>query len=235
MARSSLLFDLDGTLTDPKEGIVRSIRYALELLGKPQDQETDFTWCIGPPLQQSFARILGEDQRDLVSEAVSYYRQRYGSVGMFENKVYPGIAECLCDLSRDFDLYVATSKPHIFARTILDHFRLSEPFRAIYGAELDGTHSDKADLVRHILARESLDPRTTFMIGDRMHDIVGARKNGVAAFGVAWGYGSVEELTDAGAERIFRTPGEIAPFFSPAAPGLSVDTNNLTQRYTAVI
>lgn len=204
----NLLFDLDGTLTDPKVGITASIRYAMQELGKPLGQAADLDWCIGPPLQESFAKLLGSP--DQAEEALALYRKRFGSIGKFENKVYPGIEVALKGLARSADLYVATSKPTVFAGQIIEHFGLTPFFKGVHGSEMDGRNSDKADLIASILSQRSMDPATALMIGDREHDIIGARKNGLRSIGVLWGYGSREELVAAGAEKLAGEPGQLA-------------------------
>ena len=143
------LFDLDGTLTDPKAEITRCIQHALEKLGEPVPGGDALTWMIGPPLLGSFARVVGEAR---AAEALRLYRERFGPIGLFENEVYPGIPALLARLqSRGVRLFVATSKPRVFAERILDHFGLSPFFEAIYGAELDNRNADKRDLLRVLL------------------------------------------------------------------------------------
>ena len=204
-----VFFDLDGTLTDPYTGIRRSIEYALCALGVDPAPDDDFRWCIGPPLTESFERLVG---RGDAAEALRLYRERYADRGWRENSVYPGIREAISVLGqRAHCLYVATSKPRIFAERILMHFDLSEHFIGIYGAELDGRHSDKASLLRFALQREGLGEAC--MIGDRRHDIEGALANGMRAIGVSYGFGSVEELQRAGASRILASPADIANLF----------------------
>jgi phosphoglycolate phosphatase len=191
------LFDLDGTLTDPKTGITRSVQYALERLGRPVPDADELTWMIGPPIFAGFTELLGGT--DEVPDAVRLYRERYSDVGLFENEVYAGIPALLRDLQeKGVRLYVATSKLQVFARRILDHFELSRFFSEIYGSELDNRNADKRDLIRHILERERFDPAGAVMIGDRKHDAIGAKANGLASIGVTWGYGSRQELLDAG-------------------------------------
>jgi len=199
------LFDLDGTLTDPKAGITRSTQYALERLGRPVPEADALTWMIGPPLIASFTRLLSEPAE--AAEAVRLYRERYSDVGMFENEVYPGIPALLQNLQeKGIRLYVATSKLQVFARRILDHFELSRFFIEIYGSELDNRNADKRDLIRHVLAQERFDPAHAVMIGDREHDAIGAKANGIASIGVTWGYGSRQELLDAGAACLVDDP-----------------------------
>ncbi len=184
----ALLFDLDGTLTDPKQGITRSIQYALDKLGQAVPETDDLVWCIGPPLQESFAQLLGGPGQ--VDQAMTLYRERFSAKGLFENAVYPGITDVLEAMQADgVELYVATSKPHVYATRIVEHFELSRFFTAIFGPELDGTRREKTALIAHLLAEQKLDPKNCVMIGDREHDIFGARANAVATVAVTWGYG----------------------------------------------
>lgn len=202
------LLDLDGTLTDPKAGITRSIQYALERLGRPVPDADALTWMIGPPLISGFTTLLGGPEE--APEAVRLYRERFGTVGLFENEVYPGIPATLAGLQdAGVRLFVATSKPHVFARRIIEHFGLSRFFREVYGSELDNRNADKRDLIRHILDREGFDPAEAVMIGDREHDAIGARHNGLSAIGVTWGYGSPQELLAAGVARLVDRPGDL--------------------------
>lgn len=202
------LFDLDGTLTDPKAGITRSIQYALERLGRPVLEADALTWMIGPPLVAGFTKLLGGAGD--VLEAVRLYRERYTDVGLFENKVYAGIPAMLRTLQDEGAvLFVATSKPHVYARRIVEHFGLSSFFREIYGSELDNRNADKRDLLRYVLGIERFDPATAVMIGDREHDAIGARANGLAAIGVTWGYGSREELLEAGVACLVDRPAAL--------------------------
>jgi phosphoglycolate phosphatase len=202
----AIFFDLDGTLTDPKIGITRSIQYALGKLDHPAiPTEDELTWCIGPPLRASFVKLLGSDQSaDL---AVSYYRERFSGIGIYENGVYAGIADVLTALARPGRrLFVATSKPHVFAERIIDHFDLRHHFERVFGSELDGTHADKSHLLEYALHETSVDPSRAIMIGDRSHDIVGAKNNAMGAIGVLYGYGSRQELTEAGALHVCARP-----------------------------
>ena len=202
------LFDLDGTLTDPKTGITRSVQYALDKLRRPVPEADELTWMIGPPLIAGFRELLGG--ADEVQDAVRHYRERYGTIGLFENEVYAGIPALLKNLrEKDVRLYVATSKLQVFARRILDHFELSRFFIEIYGSDLDNRNADKRDLIRHILEQERLDPAGAIMIGDRKHDAIGAKANGLASIGVTWGYGSRQELLDAGVTCLVDAPQDL--------------------------
>jgi phosphoglycolate phosphatase len=205
----AIYFDLDGTLTNPKPGITRSIQYALQKLDHPtMPTEDELTWCIGPPLRASFVRLLGaETSADL---AVSYYRERFSDVGLYENGVYDGIGDVLTSLrASGHRLFVATSKPHVFAERIIDHFGLRNHFERVFGSELDGTRVDKSHLLEYALKEALVDPAKTLMIGDRSHDMIGAKNNGMKGIGVLYGYGSRDELLQAGAHHVCQTPGAI--------------------------
>jgi phosphoglycolate phosphatase len=210
----NLLFDLDGTLTDPYVGITASIRAALACLGRPAPPPERLGWCIGPPLRESFKRLLVTEDDALADRALTHYRERFGAVGLFENRVYAGVPTVLEQLSaKGYRLFVATSKPGVFADRILDHFGLRVHFSAVYGSELDGTRNDKGDLIAHLLSREAIPAAETVMIGDRYHDIVGARRNGVGAYGVLWGYGTRMELEKAGAVACLESPADLTARF----------------------
>jgi phosphoglycolate phosphatase len=195
-----LFFDLDGTLTDPGPGITRCLAHALEQLGRPAPPLGELERFIGPPLKLNFSELLETDDETLIHQGIAHYRDRFGEVGLFENEVYPGIPELLARLGEEgHALRVVTSKPTIYASRIAVHFDLDRHFARVHGSELSGLRADKADLIAHVLDTESLRREDCVMIGDRSHDILGARAHGVRSIGVAWGYGSREELTEAGA------------------------------------
>jgi phosphoglycolate phosphatase len=205
----AIFFDLDGTLTDPKPGITRSIQYALQRLDHPTiPTEDELTWCIGPPLRTSFVRLLGGDHS--ADRAVSLYRERFSDIGLYENRVYDGIGDVLTTLcASGHRLFVATSKAHVFADRIIDHFDLRSHFERVFGAELDGTRVEKSHLLEYALKEASVDPAKALMIGDRSHDMIGARNNDMKAIGVLYGYGSRDELIEAGASHVCVTPEAI--------------------------
>ena len=197
----TVLFDLDGTLVDPAVGITHSIQQALSKLGQPVLPQADLLQYIGPPLRQSFATLLRTTDSTLVERAMTLYRERYATVGLLENDLYPGIPALLAQLhEQPLQLFLATAKPHVYARRILAHIGLESYFAGIYGSELDGRHENKGDLLAYLLATEQLDAAATVMVGDREHDIRAARQNGLRSIGVTYGYGSVEELQAAGAD-----------------------------------
>jgi phosphoglycolate phosphatase len=206
----TILFDLDGTLTDPFEGITRSIRHALVALGVDAPAQPELRWCIGPPLRVSLPRLLGTDDAARVEAAVAAYRDRYGTVGLFENVRYEGVPEMLRALRDEGRrLFVATSKPRVVAERIVAHFELAPHFEPVYGAELDGRFDHKDALIAHLLDTEQLAPERVLMVGDREHDVLGARANRIRALGVTYGYGSLTELVEAGAAATVDGPGEV--------------------------
>jgi phosphoglycolate phosphatase len=209
----TVLFDLDGTLTDPKIGITTCIQYALHQLDYESPETEQLLWCIGPPLTVSFAKLLQTNDKALIDRAITLYRDRFATVGLFENALYPQIPETLKSIrAAGYQTYIATSKPHVFAKRIIEHFALTSLFDGIYGSELDGTRSDKAELIQHILLTENLIPAKTVMVGDRSHDAIGAKKNQLLAIGVTYGYGTEEELKLHGVDLIANSPEEITQY-----------------------
>ena len=207
----AILFDLDGTLTDPREGITRSIAYALERMDLAPPPLDDLTFAIGPPLRRSLATLLGDETPAAVERALALYRERFADVGLFENAVYDGIGETLATLGQSgAKLFVATSKPRVYAERIVRHFALEGHFAAIHGCELDGTREDKRDLLAHLLPHHGLAASGAAMIGDRGADMVAARHHGVRAIGALWGYGTRDELEGAGAQSLCNRPAELA-------------------------
>jgi phosphoglycolate phosphatase len=206
--RSTILFDLDGTLTDPGEGIVRSIQAALDHVGLPSVPETRLKHCIGPPLQASFSELGARPNQ--IDPLIQAYRARYRETGMFENAVYPEIPNLLTELrSRNCRLFVTTSKPTPFALAILEHFELHRFFDSVFGSNLDGTLAEKTDLLQHVQQRVGFTPAETALVGDRKFDISAARASGVLAIGALWGYGSRSELEEAGADYLAENPGAV--------------------------
>lgn len=203
-----LLFDLDGTLTDSRPGIIASIRHALAENGLLVPNADDLDWCIGPPILESFRKLVGPEASEaLFNQTITTYRERYGTLGLYENSVYPDIAETLAELRAEgHTLHVATSKAECYARPIVEHFALAGNFISINGSELDGTRANKAELIAHILQLYRIPSSDAVMIGDREHDMRGAEKNGIPAIGVLWGYGSGRELMSSGATATIRTP-----------------------------
>ena len=206
----AILFDLDGTLTDPREGITRCIAYALERMGVASPPLDDLCFAIGPPLRRSLAQLLGDDSPAAVERAIALYRERFADVGLFENALYDGVGEALADLAGGgATRVVATSKPRVYAERIIRHFALDTHFTAVHGCELDGTREDKRDLLAHLLPHHGFDALHALMIGDRGADMVAARHHGVAALGALWGYGTRDELAAAGAQILCERPHDL--------------------------
>jgi phosphoglycolate phosphatase len=204
----TLVFDLDGTLTDPYVGITRSYQHAREQLGLDLLPDSDLRGMIGPPMQEVFLELSGGNA-DLVADAIAHYRERYARVGLYENEVYPGIPEALTTLAQSYRLFVCTSKPTAFAVPILEHFGLAKHFAGIYGCELDGTRADKRELLAWLIEQERFAPATAIMIGDRKFDIAAANANGLTGVGVLWGHGTQRELVEAGAARCIASAAEL--------------------------
>lgn len=205
-----ILFDLDGTLTDSGIGITNSVRYALEKKGIEVNDRRELFRFIGPPLVDSFQMFYGFSPEKAL-ETTHIYREYYAEKGIFENEVYDGIEELLKKLRQAGKrLIVATSKPEPFAVRILDHFGLSRYFEYIAGSNMDETRSSKSEVMAYALeACGVTDLSKAVMVGDREHDILGAKKTGTASLGVLYGYGSREELEKAGADHIAATPEDI--------------------------
>jgi phosphoglycolate phosphatase len=207
----ALLFDLDGTLTDNFEGIANCIRYALTHLDAPHPEADTLRACVGPPLRETLPRLLGRDDAATTERAIALYRERYSELGWRENAVYAGVPDMLAAAALASPrVYLCTTKPQVFAERIVAHFGLAGYLAGVYGTSLDGALDDKADLLAHLLARESLEGRHCLMIGDRRHDIRAARRNGARTMGVLWGYGSRSELEEAGAEALLAAPADFS-------------------------
>lgn len=198
MKYNVILFDLDGTLTDPKIGITKSVQYALVKFGIEEPDLDKLIPFIGPPLVESFQEFYSLNQEQ-AQAAVRYYREYFAETGMYENAVYPGIKELLGELkSAGKELIVATSKPTVFSEQIIEHFGLTQFFKAIVGSNLDGSRIHKDEVIAFALKDlTGTIYDSVIMVGDRKHDIIGAQKNGIASIGVTYGYGTQEELTQA--------------------------------------
>jgi len=203
-----ILFDLDGTLSNPKVGIINSIKFALENLQVEAPDNLD--WCIGPPLLNSFKIILNTKSDSRAKNALELYRQYFTKKGLYQNILYPNIPELLKKLvDLEITLYVATSKPTIYAKRIISHFNLEHYFKFIYGSELNGERSDKKELISYILDKEKLHNKKTMMIGDRKYDLTGAHANNIPSVGVTYGYGSYDELNHCQPAYLVNSPLDI--------------------------
>lgn len=206
----NIFFDLDGTLTDPRVGIVNCLRTAVEDQGLEPPSDEQLARFIGPPLRTSFPELLGTTDTERIERAVAAYRVRFKDSGMFENEVYPGVVQLLKELRlAQKRMWVVTAKPEQFAKVIVEHFGLSTFFDGVYGPGLDGNFDDKAELLAHVLSEHALAPQMSVMVGDRANDVIAGKKNGVRTVGVLYGYGSVEELSGAGADLVCASPEEL--------------------------
>jgi phosphoglycolate phosphatase len=210
-----LFFDLDGTLIDSRPGILTSMRHALTTLELAIPADELLSRLIGPPTHDAFRELLNSSDPDLNARALGIYRQRYAELGLFESSPYPGVAEGLRALREArLRLFVVTSKPEVYANTIIDHFALRQYFDRVFGSELTGERSNKGELIGHVLGSEGISQSQAWMIGDRLHDINGAKQNGLRSAGALWGYGSREELNHAGADTLFETMPELVRAFA---------------------
>lgn len=209
-----VLFDLDGTLTDPKEGITKSVQYALRKMGIIEENRDNLIKFIGPPLIESFRDYYGMDESD-TWEAIKFYREYFTDKGMLDNEIFPGIPELLSNLrNRGYNIGVATSKPTVYSEIILKHFKIDNYFSVVIGSNLDGTRMIKSEIIEFALKTLQVpELEKVIMIGDRKHDIIGAKQNNIDSIGVVFGYGSREELETAGATYLANTVGELAGLF----------------------
>ena len=209
----TVFLDLDGTLTDPKPGVTKSFIYALEKLGRAAPTMDELEWVIGPALMESFIQLKVDDPL----EAIDLYRERYTTIGLYENRVYDGIPGLLTNLqSAGYTMCLATAKPYAYARKITAHFGLAQYLTHEFGPELDGTRNNKGDLLAYALDLTGYNAGSSIMIGDRHHDIDAARAVGMKSIGVTWGYGSESEL--AAANAVCQTPDDLAETIKALLP-----------------
>lgn len=206
-----ILFDLDGTLTDPKEGITKSVQYALSACGVEENDLEQLTVFIGPPLVDGFMDFYGF-AREKALFAVEKYRERFRDVGIFENRMFSGVAQMLKTLKdAGKKIALATSKPRVFAQRILEHYGIADYFDVVVGAELDGRLNEKDAVIREVLCR-CPDAKSPVMVGDRSYDVAGAHICGVPCVGVRFGYAKPDELEHAGADWIVEDMAELSAF-----------------------
>lgn len=205
--KRAILFDLDGTIIDSSEGIFASILFATETLKLAYPDSETLRKFIGPPLKTSFERYLELDEV-LANKAVQAYRAYYAKKGMYQVKIYDGIKDVLEALSSEYIVCIATSKPEIFAKKILDSLKFTEYFSGIYGADLEGNRSEKTAVISYALSHHP-EIKQAIMIGDREHDVIGGKQNKLATLGVLYGFGSKQELVSAGADQLVKTPYDI--------------------------
>lgn len=206
----TILFDLDGTLTDSGTGIINGVEYALKKIGMRVDNKESLRCFIGPPLQEKFCEFCRISMKE-AGKMVEFYREYYTGKGIFENSVYSGIPELLQYLQEQgVKLAIATSKPEKFARIIAKHFDIERYFDFIGGARMDGTRTKKSEVIEYVLEEcRFVDRENIWMVGDREHDILGAKTTGLFSVGVLYGYGDRKELEIAGANKIIKSPGEL--------------------------
>ncbi len=211
----AIMFDLDGTLTESGEGITKSVQYALEKIGRPEPDLEKLKVFVGPPLLDQFMKYADTDE-ETARQAVAFYRERYGVTGIYENSVYPGIPELLEELRRKgYLLAVASSKPENYVNQVLDYFHLSGYFDVIVGSEMNGNRTRKAQVIEETLERLKLSGHRNqvLMVGDKEHDVLGAREAGVPCVAVSYGYGTMEELEAAEPLKIVSSAEELLHFF----------------------
>ena len=212
----AILFDLDGTLTESGEGITKSVQYALEKIGKPEADLEALKVFVGPPLLEQFMRYAQVDE-ETARQAVVFYRERYSTIGIFENRTYDGVEEMLDWLkNKGYILAVASSKPEYFVNKVLDHFHLTHYFDEIVGSEMNGERTTKSDVIEETLRRLHMEKQReqVIMVGDKEHDVLGARQSGLPCISVSYGYGTMEELREADPLKIVNTPEEVVDFFA---------------------
>ena len=211
----AIFFDLDGTLTESGEGITKSVQYALEKLGKPEEDLDKLRVFIGPPLMEQFMKYADVDETE-ARRAVEYYRERYAVKGIFENRPYDGVENLLRELKgKGYILAVASSKPEYYVTKILDYFNLSSYFEVVVGSELNGARTSKTEVIEEALKRLNMSDRRkeVLMVGDKEHDVLGAIAAGLACVAVGYGYGTKEELTAAQPLKIVASIEELLRFF----------------------
>lgn len=211
----AILFDLDGTLTESGDGITRSVQYALEKIGKPEPDIEKLEVFVGPPLLEHFMKYAGIDE-PTARQAVEYYRERYSVTGIYENRLYPGVERMLAELkSKGYLLAVASSKPEFFVMQVLDYFRIYEYFDVVVGSEMGGNRTRKSEVISETLRRLGMDHKKeqVIMVGDKEHDVFGAREEGLDCIAVSYGYGTMEELKRAQPLCIAESTDDILHFF----------------------
>lgn len=211
-----IFFDLDGTLTDSGEGILNSVKYTLKEMGYEIPEASVLNQFVGPPLLYSFQHFCGMEEEE-ARRGVALYREYYARQGLFENRVYDGIEELLKELkAQGKHLAVATSKPEVFSVRVLKHFGLADYFDCIAGSTLDGSRDAKELVIQYACEQLGItDRKQILMVGDRKHDVSGAKACGIACIGVLWGYGSEAELMEAGAVKVIAAPQELSAEMAP--------------------
>jgi phosphoglycolate phosphatase len=216
---SNIFFDLDGTLADPKDSILRSFQYALEGLGRPPIADSEVFEFIGPPLRPSFAKVLSTGNKVLVEKAVSLFRERFSREGITEYGIYPGITALLSELyRRSHNLWVVTAKPKIYADKIVRQLKLDRWIGEVFGPELDGQLDDKSKLVAHVIGHLNLVPSNIAMVGERREDIMAGKSNGTLTLAVTYGFGSQQEIADSAPDFTCQHPSDILTVLTQKKP-----------------
>jgi phosphoglycolate phosphatase len=206
---ANILFDLDGTLTDSRPGILNTIRHALRLVDVEPPRDDEMLWCVGPPLHEVFARLLPGGETATIERAVSAYVERYDSIGHRENRLYAGVPAMLTTLGANRRLVLVTAKRQQIAERIIELFQLRPYFEGVFGSERSGRFADKRELVQYVIETLGLDRSETVIVGDRIHDIEAGRHNGIFTVAAAWGYGTAQEF--ARADHICESPRHLVP------------------------
>ena len=207
--KNNIIFDLDGTLTESGTGIKNSVRYTIEHYGLPMEDDESLDRYVGPPLINSFQWYLGFNEQEAM-EAIKVYRSYFTQKGMFENRVYDGVEDMLKALKNAGKrMFIATGKPTVYSKQILEHFGLIDYFECVCGIDLNEVATEKDELIAEVIAFAKVNPEDCVMVGDRKFDVIGAIKSGVTPVGVTYGYGGRQELGDAGAEIIVNTVKEL--------------------------
>ncbi len=209
MNKKYILFDLDGTIVDSGEGIKKSIKYSLKDIGIIEDREDVLNDFIGPPLTDSYMKHYNLSIYE-ANAVIQTYREYYKDIGVFENVLYHGIEEVISSFkNKEYQIILATSKPEIFAKKVLDQHNLTKYFDFIAGATLDFSRATKIEVIQHILKNNKIDIKSAYMIGDTKFDILGGKEFGMKTIGVSYGYGNKKELEELGADNVVDTPREL--------------------------
>ncbi len=206
----NLLFDLDGTLTDSQEGVIKCFQFTIMELRQAHCSESELKNLIGVPIRSIFQKLLESDDNDLINKAISIYRERFSEIGIVENKVYPGIADLLAFLRKNsYRLWIVTLKNEADAKKIVRYFSFDKLIQGVYGPDLDEYPDNKSQLIKSVLTDFKLVPSETVMIGDREEDVFAGKSNQTMTIGVTYGYGTEDEITNSGPDYICNNPYEI--------------------------
>lgn len=218
MKFKNILWDFDGTLSDPQLGILNCYKFTLSFYSLPIPSDAELRRLIGPPLQDGMRKLVPQATDEEIKEMVTKFREQFGKTGIWENEVFPKIPGLLQSLQK-YRHYIATSKPEVYAKQTTVHLGITRYFIEVYGSELNGMRSRKGDVIAYLLERERLNPAETVMIGDTHYDVIGAKENGLFSIGITWGFGTREELVAAGADMIVSDPDELRAYFTEVKVG----------------